>query len=194
MLELRFHGRGGQGTVLAAKILADAVLRAGRGWCMAIPEFGVERRGAPVLAYARIADAPIRLRSRIYAPDAVVILDPAAVRGGAPLAGLGPEGTVVVSTELAPEELAKRWPGRRVVGVPAGRIALAHRLGPAASPLVNTAMAGAVCALFELADVESVAGAVRDAVPVKQEANEAAAREAFAFAARLREGAHASAR
>lgn len=194
MLELRFHGRGGQGTVLAAKILADAVLRAGRGWCMAIPEFGVERRGAPVLAYARIADAPIRLRSRIYSPDAVILLDPGAARGGAPLAGLKPEGTLVVSTELGPEELAERWPGRRVLGVPAGRIALAHRLGPAASPLVNTAMAGAVCALFELADVESVAGAVRDAVPVKLEANEAAAREAFAFAQRLLEETHAAAR
>lgn len=193
MLELRFHGRGGQGTVLAAKMLADAVLKAGRGWCMAIPEFGVERRGAPVVAYARISQAPIRVRSRIYEPDAVVILDPAAVRDGAPLAGLKPGGLVVVSSELPEAELAKRWPGRRVAAIPAGRIALAHRLGPAASPLVNTAMAGAVCALFDLADVESVARAVREAVPVKPAENEAAAREAFAFALPLREGLHAAA-
>lgn len=194
MLELRFHGRGGQGTVLAAKILADAVLRAGRGWCMAIPEFGVERRGAPVLAYARISDKPIRIRSRIYEPDAVIILDPAAVRGGAPLAGLKPDGTLVVSTELPQAELARRWPGRRVVGIPAGRIALAHRLGPAASPLVNTAMSGAVCALFDLADVDSIAQAVREAVPVKPAENEAAAREAFAAALKAKEALHAAAR
>lgn len=195
MLELRFHGRGGQGTVLAAKILADAVLRAGRGWCMAIPEFGVERRGAPVVAYARIAPDKVRNRSRIYEPDVVVILDPAVVRGAAPLAGLKPGGTLVVNSELSAQEAAKRWPGLRVVTIPAKRIALEHKLGPAASPLVNTAMAGAVCALFDLADVESIATAVRLAVPVKQEANEAAAREAFAFVLALKEESlHAAAR
>ncbi|MBI5201613.1 MAG: 2-oxoacid:acceptor oxidoreductase family protein [Elusimicrobia bacterium] len=196
MLELRFHGRGGQGTVLAAKILADAVLRAGTGWCMAIPEFGVERRGAPVTAYARISDGPVRLRSRIYRPDAVVVLDPAAARGDAPLAGLKPGGALVVNSDLSPEAAAERWPGHRVVAIPGRSIALKHRLGPAATPLVNTAMAGAVCALFGLADEESIASAVREAVPVKPEANEAAAREAFAFALpfRLEEALHAAAR
>ncbi|MBI4349099.1 MAG: 2-oxoacid:acceptor oxidoreductase family protein [Elusimicrobia bacterium] len=195
-MELRFHGRGGQGTVLAAKILADAVLRAGRGWCTATPEFGVERRGAPVLAYARIQDRPVRLRSRVYRPDAVVILDPAAARGQAAVAGLTPEGLVVVNSELSAAEAQRRWPGRRVAAIPARSIALKHRLGPAASPLVNTAMAGAVCALFELADEESVAAAVREAVPAKREANESAAREAYAFAAELRrtEAAHAASR
>ena len=196
MLELRFHGRGGQGTVLAAKILADAVLRAGTGWCMAIPEFGVERRGAPVVAYARIALGRVRLRSRIYSPDAVVVLDPASVRGAAPLAGLKPGGTLVVNSDLDAEAASARWPGRRVVAVPARAIALKHRLGPAATPLVNTAMVGAVCALFGLADEEAVAAAVRDAVPVKHEANEAAAREGYAFARplRLEEAGHAASR
>ncbi|MBI4422846.1 MAG: 2-oxoacid:acceptor oxidoreductase family protein [Elusimicrobia bacterium] len=192
MLELRFHGRGGQGTVLAVKILADAVLRTGRAYCMAIPEFGVERRGAPVAAYARIAQGAVRVRSRIYEPDAVIILDPATVQGTAVLAGLKPRGLVIVNSELPAAALAARWPGRRVAGVPARRIALAHRLGPTASPMVNTAMVGAVCAILGLADLESVSAAVRYAVPVKPEENEAAAREAFAHA--LREELHAAAR
>ena len=89
MLEIRFHGRGGQGTVVAAKIIADAVLRSGRQ-CLAIPEFGVERRGAPVMAYARISDTPIRLRSRIYEPDVVVVLDPAFAESPVITAGLKP--------------------------------------------------------------------------------------------------------
>lgn len=180
MLEIRFHGRGGQGTVLAAKILADAVLRAGRLHCLAIPEFGVERRGAPVLAYARLSDQPLRVRSRIYEPDVVVVLDP-TIGAPADLArGLKPGGTVVVNTEKEEGEVIARWPMARViVPVPARRIALSHKLGSATSPVVNTAMCGAVAAVFDICPLEDLEIAVREAVPAKQDANVAAAREAF---------------
>ncbi|MBI4371416.1 MAG: 2-oxoacid:acceptor oxidoreductase family protein [Elusimicrobia bacterium] len=179
MLEIRFHGRGGQGTVVAAKIIAEAVLNSGRGQCLAIPEFGVERRGAPVLAYARISEKPIRVRSRIYEPDAVVLLDPAFAASPAVTAGLKPDGLVIVNSELPRETLAARWPGRRVIAVPARRIALTHGLGTPASPLVNTAICGALCAILSLADWPALEQAVREAVPAAVERNLAATREAF---------------
>lgn len=178
MLEIRFHGRGGQGTVVAAKIVADAVLRSGRGQCLAIPEFGVERRGAPVAAYARIDAKPILARTRIYEPDALVVLD-TTLFGPEILKGLKPGGTILVNSESSIAQLEAAAPGARSEPIPAKRIALEHKLGSATSPVVNTAMCGAACAYFKLAGLEALLAAVRDAVPVKIEENAAAAREAF---------------
>src|SRR3989338_3297614 len=124
MLEIRFHGRGGQGTVLAAKIIADAVLRQGEKQCLAIPEFGVERRGAQVMAYARVSDRPILARTRIYEPDALVVLDPTLYASDI-LKGLKPGGAIL--TNSIPEDiphLSRRAPGHRFIAVPAHRIAL----------------------------------------------------------------------
>jgi pyruvate ferredoxin oxidoreductase gamma subunit/2-oxoisovalerate ferredoxin oxidoreductase gamma subunit len=179
MLEIRFHGRGGQGTVLAAKILADAVLRQGEMQCLAIPEFGVERRGAPVMAYARVSDRPILERTRIYTPDAVVVLDPTLFASGI-LKGLKPGGTVL--TNCAPEDiplLSGRAPTFRFVAVPAHRIALELKLGSASSPIVNTAMCGAAAAVFGLSGLDALLECVREAVPVKPDANVEAARRAY---------------
>ncbi|MBE3130592.1 MAG: 2-oxoacid:acceptor oxidoreductase family protein, partial [Acidobacteria bacterium] len=78
MIEIRFHGRGGQGTVVASKILADAIAKEGN-WVQAYPEFGVERRGSPVVAFIRIDDKQIYDKSRIYTPDSVVVVDPTLV-------------------------------------------------------------------------------------------------------------------
>lgn len=179
MLDIRFHGRGGQGTVLAAKMLSDAILRGGKGECMAIPEFGVERRGAPVRAYARISSTKVRVRSKIYDPDIVVLLDPALATSENITEGLKPTGTLLINTDHKREELAKRWPGVRILCIPARAIALAHGLGPAASPVVNTAILGAMCAAFELASLQDVTGAVRDSVPWQVEENIAAAVDAY---------------
>ncbi len=179
MFEIRFHGRGGQGTVLAVKILADAVLRRGDKQCLAIPEFGVERRGAPVMAYARVSDKPILARTRIYAPDALVVLDPMLFSSGI-LNGLKPGGTVLANS--APEDaprLSGRAPGFRFVAVPAHRIALELGLGSASSPIVNTAMCGAASAVFGLSGLEDLIECVREAVPVKADANAEAARRAY---------------
>ncbi|HAZ07442.1 MAG TPA: pyruvate ferredoxin oxidoreductase [Elusimicrobia bacterium] len=192
MFEIRFHGRGGQGTVLLAKMIADVVLRSGRGECMAIPEFGVERRGAPVLAYARVSDKPIHVRTRIYAPDAVAVLDTAFANNPALTAGLKKGGVIVLNTEEPPAALAARFPGFATRAVPAKRIALAHQLGSATSPVVNTAMCGAICAIFDLADQAALEAAIREAVPVKHDENAAAAREAFLLCSR-KEKAHAAA-
>lgn len=176
MFEIRFHGRGGQGTVLAAKILADAVLLSGKAECMAIPEFGVERRGAPVVAYARISTSRILVRTRIYEPDAVVLLDATAAADADLLKGLKPGGSLVINTDSTPEQLAGRFPGVRLYCVPARRIAVELKLGSPASPMVNTAICGAVCKIFELADPASLEKAIRASVPVKPDANAQAAR------------------
>lgn len=181
MYEIRFHGRGGQGTVLAVKMLADAVLRSGRGECMAIPEFGVERRGAPVLAYARISDGPIAVRTRIYEPDAVVVMDPTLAGLPSVAQGLKPAGTILVNTEKTIQALAGRWPGLKVRTVPASAIALSHRLGSAASPFVNTAMLGAAAAVLGIVDMASLEAAIREGVPKKPDENAAAAREAYSL-------------
>ena len=78
MIEIRFHGRGGQGAVTSAEILAQAAIEEGR-YATAFPSFGSERRGAPVLAFTRIADEKIRLRTGIYEPDIVIVLDPTLI-------------------------------------------------------------------------------------------------------------------
>jgi 2-oxoacid:acceptor oxidoreductase gamma subunit (pyruvate/2-ketoisovalerate family) len=190
MLEVRFHGRGGQGTVLAAKMLADVVLRSGKGECMAIPEFGVERRGAPVLAYARISDGPILLRTRIYEPDVVVVMDTAAAPPEKVSDGLKPGGKILVNSEHTPEELAKTWPGFDVIGMPARKIALSHGLGTPMAPVLNTAVIGAFCAAFEIAEMKDLEAVIRESVPIKIDENIAAAREAYALIAERR--AHAA--
>ncbi len=175
--------------MLAAKILADAVLRSGKGQCLAIPEFGVERRGAPVAAYARISERPILVRTRIYEPDALVFLD-AALLSAQTLGGLKPGGPLLLNSESPAARLAARAPGFRVEPIAATRIALEHRLGSQASPVVNTAMCGAVAAYFDLCGLEPLLAAVREAVPVKHEENAAAARQAFEI---VQEALHARA-
>jgi len=182
MFEIRFHGRGGQGTVLAAKILADAILRQGDKQCLAIPEFGVERRGAPVTAYARISDQPIVARTRIYEPDALVVLDPTLYASDI-LQGLKPGGTVLTNAEAEDlPRLAARATNMRFIAVPALRIARELKLGSAASPPVNTAMCGAAAAVFNLCALEPLLDCVREAVPGKFEENAEAARRAYVLA------------
>ena len=165
--------------MLAAKILADVVLRSGCGQCQAMPEFGVERRGAPVTAFARISESKILLRSRIYDPDVVVLIDPTLAADPGILRGLKPDGLFIVNTEKDEGELGRRWPGRRIMAVPARAIALAHKLGSPASPIVSTVVCGALTSILQLAEPAALEAAIRDAVPSHVEANVAAAREAY---------------
>ncbi len=103
MVEIRFHGRGGQGTVVASKILADAIAKEGN-WVQAYPEFGVERRGSPVVAFIRVDSRPIYDKSRIYEPDSVVVVDPTLVEAIDITDGLKPGGTVIINSDRKPEE------------------------------------------------------------------------------------------
>ena len=176
--------------MLAAKILAEAVLRFGQAECLAMPEFGVERRGAPVTAYARVSKGKIRLRTRIYEPDVVVILDPTIGQSAEIAKGLKPSGLVLINTEHSAQEAAAAWSEARVICVPARAIALSLGLGSAASPIVNTAVCGALAAVTGLADSAALEAAIRASVPEKPEQNVEAARRAYEY---CRETNHAAA-
>ncbi|MBE9513639.1 MAG: 2-oxoacid:acceptor oxidoreductase family protein, partial [Chloroflexi bacterium] len=102
MLEIRFHGRGGQGAVTAANLLASAALKDGHKGVQSFPFFGGERRGAPVKAFARISDGEIHLRSQIYHPDIVVVLDPHMIDSTDVTAGMDRESVVVINTTKKP--------------------------------------------------------------------------------------------
>ena len=177
MVEIRFHGRGGQGTVVASKVLADAIAKEGN-WVQAYPEFGVERRGSPVVAFIRIDDKPIYDKSRVYTPDHVVVVDPTLVEAIDITEGLKPGGTIIINSDRRPEEFP--FHGRfRVRTVNATEIAVKHKLGTLAAPIVNTAITGAVIKVLGLTKLESLAKAIREAIPIKPEDNVKAAVEAF---------------
>jgi 2-oxoacid:acceptor oxidoreductase gamma subunit (pyruvate/2-ketoisovalerate family) len=177
MLAVRFHGRGGQGAVVASKLLATALFR--EGWqVQAFPSFGAERSGAPVAAFLRADHQRISDHSHIYQPDHVVVLDPILIRSVDVAAGLAPGGSILVNSSRPPESLGLP-PGFSVVTCDATAIALKHGLGTRTMPIVNTAMAGAFAALTGLVRIEALLAAVHDLVPLKAEANQAAAREAF---------------
>ena len=180
MVEIRFHGRGGQGTVVASKILADAIAKEGN-WVQAYPEFGVERRGSPVVAFIRIDDHPIFDKSRIYTPDHVVVVDPTLVEAIDITEGLKPGGTIIINSDRRPEDFP--FHGRfRVRTVNATEIAVKHKLGSLAAPIVNTAIAGAVVKILGLTRLESLAAAIRDGIAIKPEDNVKAAQEAYDLA------------
>lgn len=180
MIEIRFHGRGGQGAVIGGKILATAVFAEGK-FVQAFPAFGVERRGAPVTAFVRIDDAHIDLRSQIYNPDHIIILDPTLLPNPATFVGLKAGGWVLVNTKKEPPELAglSVLSPFRVATVDASSIAVQNRLGSSLSPIVNTAILGAFCRVTGICSLDAVCSAIAKGVPIKAEANAKAAREAF---------------
>ena len=180
MVEIRFHGRGGQGTVVASKILADAIAKEGN-WVQAYPEFGVERRGSPVVAFIRIDNRPIYDKSRIYEPDSVVVVDPTLVEAIDITDGLKPGGTIVINSDRRPEDFP--FHGKfKVRTINATEIAVKHKLGGLAAPIVNTAIAGAVIKILGLAQLGSLAAAIREGIPIKPDDNVKAAEEAYAKA------------
>jgi len=181
MIEIRMHGRGGQGAVVATKLLAEAVFQEGK-FCQSFPAFGVERRGAPVAAFTRIDDKPINLRCEIYEPDHLVVLDPTLIGPVNVTAGLKPGGTVIINSDHPPEffRLPKAF---KVVTVDAAAIAVRNRLGTKATPIVNTAILGSFARVTGIVKLESILAAIQKGVPVKAENNMQAAREAYEIAA-----------
>jgi len=175
--ELRIHGRGGQGAVIASKLLAVALFREGND-VQAFPAFGVERRGAPVTAFLRFDDRPIRLRCEITEPDDLIVLDPTLVEAVDVSGGLKPGGTILINSERAPDDYASLQARFRIATVDASGIAVRHGLGTRSQPIVNTAIVGAASAVFGWFGMPAVEAAIEEEVPAKLEANVAAAREA----------------
>lgn len=177
MLEIRFHGRGGQGTVVATILLSKAFFQAGYQ-VQSFPFFGVERRGAPVEAYLRLDDKKILLRTNVTAPDHVVVQDQTLLQSIDVTRGLKPGGWLLLNSPEAPADPG-RFRGLRLACVDATRIALEHQLGTRTHPIVNTAMMGAFARMLGTPPMEAVCNAIRDEVPSEPEANIAAARKAY---------------
>ena len=195
MLQIRIHGRGGQGVVTAAEMLSIAAFEQGRH-AQAFPSFGSERTGAPVVAFCRIDDQEIRLREPILAPDVLIVQDATLLHQVDVFQGLQPEGYVLINSkrsfpELGLADLEQRFRRERLATVPATEIALKH-LG---RPLPNAVLLGAFAALSGLIKLDAVAHAVRDKFGgTVADHNIAAATEAFAFVRReMEELAHVQA-
>ncbi len=152
MLEIRFHGRGGQGAVTSVELLALAAINEGK-FAQGFPSFGPERRGAPVLAFLRIDDHHIRLRCKIAKPDVVLILDPSLIRIQKPAADLKPQGLIVLNSPKSPDELRREYGFRhRLALVDANTIAR-EVLGV---PITNTTMLGALIKATNVVAVDSL--------------------------------------
>jgi 2-oxoacid:acceptor oxidoreductase gamma subunit (pyruvate/2-ketoisovalerate family) len=175
LTEIRLHGRGGQGTVVASLMLARAAMLEGRS-VQAFPEFGVERRGAPVTAFLRVADAPISVRCRVERPEHLLVLDPALLDGLEVPEG---RGGVFVANTPAPPSALKVPPGWRVATLDATAIARARRLGSGALPVVNSPMAAAFARATGLVGLDALLAAIRENVPASHDENVAAAAEAW---------------
>jgi pyruvate ferredoxin oxidoreductase gamma subunit len=180
MLQIRIHGRGGQGVVTAAEMLSIAAFEQGRH-AQAFPSFGSERTGAPVVSFCRIDDRPIRSREPISAPDVLIIQDAHLLHQVDVFQGLVPEGFVLINSgrtvnELGLDDIAARLPPGRIVTLPATEIAL-RRLG---KPLPNAVLLGGFAAQTGLIALEAVVHAIHDKFKGQiAESNAAAATEAY---------------
>ncbi|MEW5807767.1 MAG: 2-oxoacid:acceptor oxidoreductase family protein [Acidobacteriota bacterium] len=177
MIELRFHGRGGQGSVIASKVLASALFKEGKH-VQAFPVFGVERRGAPVTAFLRLDDKPIYLRCEVYNPDHIIVLDQTLVGVTDITAGLKEGGLILINTEKSPADFPE-FSRFRVATVDANAIAIRHNLGSKTQPIVNTAILGSLARTSQLVRLESVIEAIRESITLSTEENAKAAREAY---------------
>ncbi len=179
MLEILFHGRGGQGAVTAANVLVAAALKDGHKGVQAFPLFGSERRGAPVKAFARIAESDVDLRSQIYSPDIVVVVDPGLLKLVDVTDGLKIDSVLVLNTtgKAADFEFSKRF---RVATVDAAAIAIKHKLLVGGIPIINTPVLGAIPRVTDLVSIESIESAIKDQWQGEAgERNARAAREAY---------------
>ncbi len=177
MIEIRFHGRGGQGAVVASELLAQAAFLDGK-IPQSFPFFGVERRGAPVTAFTRIDDRPIGVRTSITSPDVVVVLDPGLLKGTPVTDGLKPRGLLLVNSPRPVETLVAP-DGVRRAAIDATKIALAHGLGTPMMPIVNTAILGALARVTGVVSLVALSRAVEQFVPARPEENRLAARDGY---------------
>ncbi len=177
MIEIRFHGRGGQGAVVASELLAQAAFLDGKE-PQSFPFFGVERRGAPVTAYARVDRRPIALRTRVTAPDVVVVLDPGLFKTVPVTLGLKADGLLLVNSPLPPERLETPFAGRKA-SVDATHIAIDLHLGTLMTPIVNTTVLGALARASEVVSLSALTGAIARFVPAQPEANRRAAERGY---------------
>jgi pyruvate ferredoxin oxidoreductase gamma subunit len=156
MTEIRIHGRGGQGNVTFAELIAMAAFYDGK-YSQAFPSFGVERKGAPVVAFTKIADQFIRSREQIYQPDYIIIQDPSLIKAAQPLEGAKNKTVVIINSNKLAKQVCPAYTGK-VFCVPALDIAL-KEIG---KPIINTAMLGAFIKISGLIKLESAIKAIKE--------------------------------
>lgn len=180
MKEINIFGRGGQGAVTAAQILATAAFLEGY-WAQTFPQFGAERRGAPVLAYVRLDRKTIPIRSKIYSPDVVIVMDFNLFKMEKPLNGIQPDGTAIINYPFIDSGIPLEFSNKvkRIYTIDASRIA--HQIyGKTTIPITNVIIVGAYCAAFNDISLESVYRALPDFFPPdKLEINQKAAQMGY---------------
>jgi len=176
LFEIRWHGRGGQGAVTSAELLARAAISEGK-YAQAFPSFGPERRGAPVLAFDRIsADKPIRVRAEITEPDAVVVLDSGLISIVDVTAGLKKGGKIVINARKSLEDITADFDGKWSVAVVDATTIAQELLGV---NIVNTTMLGALLKATGVVKIESLLGPLEDRFGRLAERNINAMKKAF---------------
>jgi pyruvate ferredoxin oxidoreductase gamma subunit len=171
MIEIRIHGRGGQGNVAAAELLSIAAFKDGK-FAQAFPSFGAERIGAPVQAFVRIDDKKIRTREEVRTPDYLIVQDSFLIGAVPVLDGIKPDGLILVNADKAPEDLNIKTTAR-VETIPATEIAL-EIIG---RPIPNAIMIGAFCSLTGLVSIGAVQEAIMEKFPGRVGENNVAALE-----------------
>lgn len=156
--EIRFHGRGGQGVVTAAKLLVEAVLKEGKCF-QALPDYGGERMGAPIRAYTRISEKPIIPHCLVTDPDIVVVIDPTLLNSINVLEGIKKDGIIVVNTPLSPAEMRAKlgYKGGKVATVDATKIALQNLR----RNIPNIPMLGALLKVTPVVDTQGLLSIVK---------------------------------
>jgi pyruvate ferredoxin oxidoreductase gamma subunit len=155
MLEIRIHGRGGQGSVTAAQILAISAFYDGKQ-SQAFPRFGVERRGAPVEAFCRIDDKPINVRSQVYTPDLLLVLEPSLLQAVDVTAGLKPGANIIINTSQPVKD--KKYSKFKVFCVDASKVAMEIFK----ADIVNTAILGAFSKATGVVSLDAINKSIED--------------------------------
>jgi pyruvate ferredoxin oxidoreductase gamma subunit len=182
MFQVRFHGRGGQGVVTAAEMLAVAAFLEGRH-AQAFPSFGSERTGAPVVSFCRIDDRPIRVREPVSEPNALIIQDPTLLHQVDVFSGLRPDGYILLNSEHTFDDLGigdfvRSFRRDRLIAVPAAELARRH----VGRPVPNAALLAGFAALSHLISIGAVEAAIRETFSgAIADGNVEAARQAYAY-------------
>ena len=160
LVEIVFHGRGGQGSVTAANLLVAAALKDGNKGVQAFPFFGAERRGAPVRAFARISGDEIHLRSEIYTPDIVIVLDESIIEMVDAIKGLKKDGKILINTRKKPKDFdfSKKY---AIATIDATGVALKHNILIGGIPVVNTPILGAIPKILDRVTLKSIQETVK---------------------------------
>jgi 2-oxoacid:acceptor oxidoreductase gamma subunit (pyruvate/2-ketoisovalerate family) len=155
LIEVRWHGRGGQGAVTAAQILAEAAYLEGYKGVQAFPYFGAERRGAPIMAFTRMSDEAIRVRSQIYNPDFVVVLDSTLLGLIRVEEGIKEEGTIIINSSKKPDEISLKG-NFQVFTTDVTSVAQDLGLIVAGIPVLNSGILGAFARITSLISIETL--------------------------------------